>query len=156
MSYGIKKLIDIITIFANNNQKLDILRISKLLYFIDKEHLIKYGKDVLGDIVVRGDKYYRFDYGPVPSQTLDLLNELFDSDSEYNVAGNRIKKNILSEYLEFISSYQLKLKKPSNFEALSSSEIEIIQAVLKNLGSLNTSDLVELSIRDATWEKTNP
>lgn len=148
MSYDIEKLIDIFTIFSKNKQELDKLRIAKLLYFIDKSHLRKYGK------VVLGDKYYRMDHGPAPSLTLDLLNELFDPEFDFYVTDKKIKKNILSDYLEVIGPYQLKLKKPSDFEALSISEVEVISGVLKNLGSLNTGELIELSHKDVTWGKT--
>ena len=148
MGYDIEKLIDIFTIFSQNKQDLDKLRIAKLLYFIDKTHLRKYGK------VVLGDKYYRMNYGPVPSLTFDLLNELFDPEFGFYIKNKKIKKNILYTYLEVIGSYQLKLKKTSNFEALSISEIEVINEVLNELGSLKTGDLIDLSHEDATYKKT--
>jgi len=148
MSYDIEKLIDIFTILSQNKQELDKLRISKLLYFIDKEHLRKYGR------VVLGDRYYRMDYGPAPGLTLDLLNELFDPEFDFYVKDKKINKNILSSYLEVVGPYRLKLKKTSNFDALSISEIEVIDKVLKELGLLKTGDLIELSHKDATWKKT--
>ena len=148
MSYDVEKLIDIFTIFSKNKQELDKLRIAKLLYFIDKSHLRKYGR------VVLGDRYYRMDHGPAPSLTLDLLNELFDPEFEFYVANKKIKKNILYDYLKVKGPYQLKLKKISKFDSLSVSEIEVINEVIKELGSLKTGDLIELSHKDATWKKT--
>jgi len=148
MSYDIEKLIDIFTIFSQKKQELDKLRISKLLYFVDKAHLRKHGR------VVLGDRYYRMGYGPAPGITLDLLNELFDPEFGFYVKDKKIKKNILSSYLKVIGPYKLELKKNSNFDALSISEKEVIDEVLRELGSLTTGELIGLSHKDATWKKT--
>jgi len=148
MSYDIEKLIDILTIFSRNQQDLDKMRISKLLYFIDKNHLQKYGS------VILNDRYHRLSKGPIPSLALDLLNELFDPEFKHSVTNKKIDKSYLSEYLEPYRKFQFKLKKESNFNSLSKSEIEVIDYVLTKYGSLTTEDLVELSHKDATWLKT--
>ena len=148
MSYDIEKLIDILTIFSKNHQDLTKLRIAKLLYFINKYHLQKYGR------VVLNDRYYRLPKGPIPSLTLNLLNEFFDPEWEYTVNGTKINKIYLSEYLEAAGRYRLKLKKESSFGSLSQSELEIIDEVIKTYGNLKTGDLVEAYHKDATWLRT--
>lgn len=148
MSYDIEKLIDILTIFSKNHQDLTKLRIAKLLYFIDKYHLQKHGR------VVLNDRYYRLPKGPIPGLTLNLLNEFFDPEFEYTIDDTRINKIYLSEYLKAVGRYRLKLKKESNFGALSQSELEIIDEVIKDYGHLKTGDLVEVSHKDATWLET--
>lgn len=148
MGYSIKKLIDILTIFSRNHQDLTKLRIAKLLYFIDKYHLQKYGS------VVLNDRYYRLSKGPIPSLTLDLLNEFFDPEWEYRVDDKKINKIYLSEYLKVIGRYRLKLKKESNFGSLSQSELGVIEKVIKTYGHLETGELVDESHKDATWLKT--
>jgi uncharacterized phage-associated protein len=147
--YEIEKLIDILTIFSNHNQDLTKMRISKLLYFIDKYHLQKYGQ------VVLDDRYYRLPKGPIPGLTLNLLNEFFDPEFEYAIADNRINKIYLSEYLKATGSYRLKMKKAGNFAALSESEVEIINKVLEDYGTLSTNDLVDESHKDASWLMTD-
>lgn len=148
MSYDIEKLIDILTIFSKNHQDLTKLRITKLSYFIDKFHLQKYGN------VVLNDRYYRLPKGPVPSLTLNLLNEFFDPESKYIVDDSKINKVYLSKYLEATGRYRLKLKKESNFGSLSQSELEIIEEVIKTYGLLKTEELVDESHKDATWLET--
>jgi len=148
MSYDVEKLIDILTIFSKNNQDLTKLRVSKLLYFIDKYHLQKYGS------VILDDKYYRLTKGPVPSLTLDLLNEIFDPEWQYAVSNVKINKIYLSEYVVASGKFRFKLKKESSFGSLSQSEIEIIEEVLENYGHLDTDGIVDESHKDATWLKT--
>ncbi|MEA2016018.1 MAG: Panacea domain-containing protein [Actinomycetota bacterium] len=148
MNYDIEKLLDVFTIFSQNKQKLDKLRIAKLLYFIDKAHLRKYGR------VVLGDRYYHMKRGPAPSQTLDLLNELLDDEFEYSVVDSKINKDILSIYLEVNDQYGFKLKKMSDFGALSISEKEVIGEVLKEYGSLRTWQLIDIAHEDATCKRT--
>ncbi|MCX6384722.1 MAG: Panacea domain-containing protein [Actinobacteria bacterium] len=148
MSYDIEKLIDILTIFSKNNQDLTKLRIVKLLYFIDKLHLQKYGR------VVLNDRYYKLPKGPIPSLTLNLLNEFFDPEFAYAVKNHKIDKSKISHFLEATGSYRLKIKKESDFESLSKSELEIIDEVLKIYGLLDTDKIVDMSHKDATWLKT--
>ena len=149
MSYDVEKLIDILTIFSKNNQDLTKLRIGKLLYFIDKYHLQKYGNIVLND------RYFKLANGPVPTLTLDLLNEMFDPERQYIVDDEKIDKKYLSEYLKVAGKYRLKLLKESSFESLSLSELEIIKEVLGIYGHMDTGEIVKESHKDATWLKTN-
>jgi uncharacterized phage-associated protein len=149
MGYDIEKLIDILSIFSNHNQDLTKMRISKLLYFIDKYHLQKYGQ------VVLDDRYYRLPKGPIPGLTLNLLNEFFDPEFKFAVTDNKINKIYLSEYLKATGRFRLKMKKVGNFAALSESEVEIINKVLEDFGALSTEDLVDESHKDASWLKTD-
>jgi uncharacterized phage-associated protein len=44
-------------------------KICKLLFFADKLHLVRYGR------TITGDDYFALDWGPIPSTTLDGLND---------------------------------------------------------------------------------
>lgn len=150
MRYDIEKLIDILVILAKGSQELTKLRINKLLYFIDKYHLWKYGRFVLND------KYYRLPLGPIPSRTFNLIDNFFEPRIVFR--GRKIDKNPLEEYFEASknrSGYDtLKLKKEVNFGSLSDSEIEIIDYVLKTYGRQSTGQLVNISHRERTWRDT--
>lgn len=52
--------------------KCDMHKISKILYFADQKHLIKYGRPVIGDV------YIAMPYGPVPSKCYDGFKSLSD------------------------------------------------------------------------------
>ena len=59
----------------------DKLKLVKLLYFADKYHLLKYGRQI------SGDSYFALPYGPIPSGALDILN----FDSNYGISTNSIQ-----------------------------------------------------------------
>jgi len=56
--------------------ELDKYKISKLIFLADKCHLVRYGRPITGDV------YCALPYGPVPSNTLDLLNQLEKGSNE--------------------------------------------------------------------------
>jgi uncharacterized phage-associated protein len=47
--------------------RIDMLKALKLVYFADRFHLRKYGR------MVTNDEYWAMDYGPVPSNTKDIV-----------------------------------------------------------------------------------
>ena len=49
-------------------------KISKLVFLADKHHLIRFGR------TITGDRICAMENGPVPSQTLDLMNALIQED----------------------------------------------------------------------------
>jgi uncharacterized phage-associated protein len=66
-------------------------KICKLLFLSDKLHLVKYGR------VITGDRYCAIPHGPIPSRTLNLLNEVIGE----NVHEEQGKK--LAAALELVS-----------------------------------------------------
>ena len=150
MKYDIEKLIDILVIFARRNQELTKLRINKLLYFIDKCHLQKYGRFVLND------RYYRLPLGPIPSLTLNIINDFFLP--RFKISGKKIGTGRLAEFFEPDKDSKgydiLKLKKEVNFGSLSESELDVINYVLDSYGKRATSTLVNISHRDRAWRST--
>src|SRR5712672_1956972 len=45
------------------------LKAAKLFYFADKEHLLRYGRPIIGDV------YFALNLGPVPSHADDFFDE---------------------------------------------------------------------------------
>ena len=52
------------------------LKAAKLLFFADKLHLNRYGRPILGDC------YFCLDHGPVPSFSLNEMNDALDVNPE--------------------------------------------------------------------------
>ena len=69
--FNLEKLVAFLGFFsAKGVSDLTKLKAAKLLYFADKDHLLKYGRPILGDV------YFCLPYGPVPSVA---LNEMTDA-----------------------------------------------------------------------------
>jgi len=150
MQYDIEKLIDILVLFAKNKQQLNKLRINKLLYFIDKYHIRKYGRFVLND------RYNRLPLGPIPSLTLNYINDFFKPT--VRISGKKIGRNPLEEYFSAAKwrNYDvLKLKKDVNLNSLSDSELEAVDYIIKKYGNYSVSRLVNISHNDKTWKETS-
>lgn len=152
MQYDFEKLIDILVVFVKRGQELTELRINKLLYFIDRFHLRKYGRFVLND------RYFRLPFGPIPSFTYNIISEFFRPDFPIPKKHRNIEKDYMKEYFEPAKNRQghdrLKLKKEVNLGSLSDSEKETIDIVIQKYGKLTTSQLVNISHREKTCKET--
>ncbi|MBU1684464.1 MAG: Panacea domain-containing protein [Patescibacteria group bacterium] len=71
-----KKYRNVILFFANKikNGTLGKLKMMKLLYFLDFDFFEKYGKSVTGD------KYLRWENGPVPQVGEKMINQMSGND----------------------------------------------------------------------------
>src|ERR1700722_19031601 len=79
--FSIDKLVQAIAYFSNAGiRDLTKLKVAKLLYFADKEHLLHHGRPILGD------DYWCMDFGPVPSFALNEMSVAI-SGSEVQSSG---------------------------------------------------------------------
>src|SRR5947209_669995 len=56
--------------------ELDKYKVCKLFFLADKYHLVRFGRPILGD------RYCPLPHGPIPSRSLDLLNEFINAKNE--------------------------------------------------------------------------
>ncbi len=104
------------------------MKLIKLLYLVDREALIRWGKPITFDL------YFSMDYGPILSQTLDLIAE-------------GVKPGRDSLWLEHISGpsgYNVKLKRRAGREKLSQAEIDLVGSIFERYGHIVEWDLVAL------------
>ncbi|MCL5985142.1 MAG: Panacea domain-containing protein [Actinobacteria bacterium] len=144
MSYDVNKLVDILSLLAKSNQELTKLRINKLLYFIDKFHLRKYGRLVLDD------KYIALQLGPVAEISNNILDDFISFEGNY--------KGYLKECFNVGKNKkgypELKIKKECDLGLLSKSEKEIIVEVISKYGEFSTLKLVDISHQERAWKET--
>ena len=92
--YRFQKVLAALVYLASQPKRvthLDKYKAIKLIFFADKNHLLRYGEPIFGD-------YYRaLEHGPVPQQTLDRLNLL----AENKIRGSDVQQ--MEKALMFIT-----------------------------------------------------
>jgi uncharacterized phage-associated protein len=149
--FDFEKFVNLVVYLAKQASDFDILKATKLLYFIDKHHLIRYGRPITGDV------YYQLDYGPVPSLSYDLLKQM-DDDVPVDISASPDKQRLL-ESLEVDEAQRYPIyraKKEPDLNCFSRVELDSIRCVVKELGDYSSVDLMNLSHKDATYRKTRP
>jgi hypothetical protein len=126
-----KKAVEIILYIATRVPEPDRLHINKIVYTADRYHLASYGRFTCGD------KYRSMDKGAVPSGIYDFLKGNRDTvDRSFTREGNRIKP-----------------ERDANTDLLSESDIECLDRAIRELGSLETQELIEVC-HDQAWHAT--
>lgn len=136
---NIKKITTILAYLSKKIDRLTKLKALKIIYFIDKFHLMEYGRSVLTL------DYKKLQYGPVPEQILNIIdnpNALKPSDHNY-----------LEEYIEFAQDkYRtISAKKPPDLLELSKSELKIIDKVINEYGHKTPKELVDITHKELAW-----
>lgn len=121
---------------AANKPGITKKEICKLLFFADKEHLLKYGRPITGD------QYYALEQGPVPTRGLDALNE--KGDQENIDAVRKFGK---------LSGWTFQLENQPDLRALSKTDVKTLDNIIVKFGRLPAWKLEELSHREPAWIK---
>jgi uncharacterized phage-associated protein len=116
------------------------MKLIKLLYLLDREALVRWGRPVTGDT------YVSMKHGPVLSQVLNLITEGAGPGEE----------NVWSQYVSAAEGYDVRLQ-ADNFstDELSRAEERIIAEIFEKYGHMNRWKLVEL-LHQVLPEWTDP
>ena len=118
-------------------ENMSYLKLIKLLYFVDREALLRWGRPVTTD------RYVSMDNGPVVSQIYDLITD-----------GPR--PSLRSAWHELISqpqNYEVGLvQNPPPSDELSIAEERLIDEVFGQFGRMSRWELVELSHKLPEWQ----
>ena len=153
--FDVEKFITCVAFLASKKlPDLSKLKVCKLLYYVDKYHLIRHGRPVTGDI------YYRLDNGPVPSASLNIMNEIIDRDEVISY-GEESNIEKFSKYLKvhrfpFQKYPFFQTKQNPELENLSESEIEALEQVVNKYGNCSAGKLIESTHNEAPWQKAAP
>ena len=152
-SFDAEKLGQALAFFADRVSDLSKLKAAKLLYFADKTHLLDYGRPIVGD------KYYCLDYGPVPTATLNILNDMI-SPVTITINGkplDRPIKSIVSNWV-FVTRQskhpRLEARKKA-LDGLTKSEEEALQGTVDRYGKFSASKLIDLTHKELPWIRSN-
>jgi len=113
------------------------MKLAKLLYYADKEHLLAYGRPVTGD------RYIKMDFGPVPSCGYNLMKHDDRASVEDQVLFDR--------YLSVLDN-DIILKAPPDPRYLSETDREVLDHVVASYGRLTPALLSKLSHREPAWK----
>lgn len=139
-----QKAIEVILYIAHKLQIPDFHKISKVLYFSDRNHLERYGR------LICGDSYVAMKHGPVPSGVYDILKTVRGDGLCFCVAREKLD-------MESFSVQDRKKVVPlreTNTDLLSESDIECLNEAIEKYGTLGFSELTEVS-HDQAWESVD-
>jgi uncharacterized phage-associated protein len=147
--FRVEKLVQALVFFSKAGiRDLTKLKAAKLLYFADKEHLVKHGRPILGD------DYFCLDKGPVPSASLNIMNDALDAKHSEGKPGPdlslierflKVSKKIWEHYPRFVAIEDL------DADVFSESEIRALEETVRNYGSKTAGELIDLTHKEKTW-----
>lgn len=119
----------------------DMHKIFKTLYFADREHLSRYGRSITGDY------YIAMSYGPVPS----FIDDIFKA-----VRGNSFfsgRSDDLKGYFHFINNYVIEPDREPDMDYLSETDVECLDYAISICKGKSFGELTEMS-HDLAWTRT--
>ena len=146
-----EKLVQALALFAERGVRdLDKMKAAKLLFHADKYHLLKYGRPVIGD------QYACMEYGPVPSASLNVMNDVVAQDPHFPP----VEKALFDEYLTIERSMFKKYpvfraRKEPDLDVFSDSDIEALDYSQKTYGAKSGWELSEQSHEEPAWKLAN-
>jgi uncharacterized phage-associated protein len=132
-----EKFVHAVAYVAGRKPNVTKKEICKLLFFADKEHLLRFGRPITGDT------YFALEQGPIPSRGLDALNE----------RGDRLNIEAVRKFGK-LSGWTFQLERPADLKPLSKSDKQILEETMQRLGHLNAWQLEELSHLEPAWIKS--
>jgi uncharacterized phage-associated protein len=150
--FSLDKFVNALAYFASRGIKdLTKLKAVKLLYLADRYHLFRYGRPIVGD------RYIAMDLGPVPEDSMQLISRLIDpvevEDPERKQALDRLEvyRGLVRQY-----SYPvLRARRDPDLTVFSESEIEALEATLKEYGDKKARALVDITHQHRAYKRAD-
>jgi uncharacterized phage-associated protein len=145
-SFNVTKFVQALVFFSKNGvSDLTKLKAAKLFYFADKEHLLKYGRPIIGDA------YFALNLGPVPSHADDFFDE---AQAAHQAGPSTPDQEEFLQYLDVVADYwpRYVANGEENFRVFSRSDLEVLADVAKKYGKLHWKRLVQLSHEEPAYK----
>jgi len=144
--YDVEKFANAVAYFVKKTGNMDKLKAAKLLYFLDKYHLMNYGRPVTGDC------YHSLDYGPVPSMSLDIMNDVICGVPLRRLLHN---KRTFETFLQVDKSKRhpvFVLRREPDLEIFSDSELEALDYTVNKHGNQSGPELINLTHKELAYK----
>jgi uncharacterized phage-associated protein len=115
------------------------MTICKVLYFADKEHLLRYGRPITGD------HYHRLPHGPCPTRGLNMLRK----------KGDPAENALLEKYVSVVGA-AVHPKQSANKKVFSKSDIEVLDWTIQKYGHMTATKLYKLSHEEPAYKAAAP
>ena len=116
--------------------EMSYMKLVKLLYIVDREALLRWGRPVTTDC------YVSMDRGPVLSRTMDLITDGVPPSQQ----------SVWAEHISEPEHYKVRLQKEAGADELSDAELALIEEVFGKYGALNRWKLVDLVHSFSEWQ----
>ncbi len=136
--FNAEKAVEAVLYIVSRVKRPTFHTISKILYFADQKHIVKYG------CFITGDEYVAMKHGPVPSATYDILKYV---RGDKTVCSAEHAKSLLSIHKKF----QISIYREANFDEFSDSDIECLDESIHENEHLNFDQLTTKS-HDAIYD----
>jgi uncharacterized phage-associated protein len=138
--FDVEKFVNASAYLAERCPEVTRMKLFKLLFYADKEHLLTYGRPIIGD------RYIKMDHGPVPSRGYDLMKHGDHSTAE--------DQALFDSYLA-IQGNEVCVRLKPNLGYLSETDIEVLDDIVGKYGHLTAVQLSKLSHGDPAWVKAD-
>jgi uncharacterized phage-associated protein len=132
-----EKIVNALSLVATRCPRATKMKVCKLLYFADKEHLLQYGRPITGDT------YVRMTYGPTPSTGLNLMR---------GMAASRLTAMFQGKIA--IHGNEVRPLTSPDLRVFSRSDLRVLEEISERYGKYNAAQLSKLSHQEAAWIKT--
>jgi uncharacterized phage-associated protein len=150
--FSLEKFTNALAYFASRGvNDLTKLKAVKLLYLADRYHLFRYGRPIVGD------RYVAMDLGPVPEDAFQLISRVIEPAEVDDPQRTRALER-LEVYRGFMRQYSypvLRARTAPDLSVFSESEIEALDATIREHGSQPARTLVDLTHEHRAYKRAN-
>lgn len=145
-----EKLVQALAFFGERGiNDLDRMKAAKLLFHADKYHLLRYGRPVIGD------QYACMEYGPVPSTSLNVMNDVIANDPKFPPVLKELFDSYIDVHRLFRKHPVFRAKRPADREVFSESDIEALNWSVDKFGKKSGWQLSQESHEEPSWRIAN-
>lgn len=143
VTFSPQKAVESVLYIAAKLDSPTIHEVLKIRYFADKVHLAEYG------FLASGDEYVAMKYGPVASNTYNLLKAARGDQSAWLHPSFFA---VVKGALQVAPNHSLICLRNPDLSQLSMADVECLDAAIEYYGNMNFRERTQLS-HDAAWDK---